>query len=165
MQCTSCGARLPRAAKFCPECGATVATTSGAVDTGGGAFVGGHVSAGGDFVGRDLTVRGNYTRSTQAGLSGGEIAQLFGAVYHRISEPTTARMADDQEVHDTVARVEQEVAKGEQADAERIERWLGTLKDIAPDVLEVAVNVLISPAAAVTSAVRAVAKRFQVRQA
>src|SRR5436309_5250557 len=165
MRCVACDAEVPTGAKFCPNCGAAMRTQPGGIDTGGGAYVGGGVQTGGDFIGRDQTIHGGYTRTTQHGLSGTEVAQLFESVYRRIEEPAAPRKADAQEVRETVQRVEREVAKGEQADTERVERWLRGLADIAPDVLEVAVNALVNPAAAVASAVRALARRFQVRSA
>ena len=74
MRCVACDAEVPTGAKFCPNCGAAMRTQPGGIDTGGGAFVGGGVQTGGDFIGRDQTIHGGYTRTTQHGLSGTEVA-------------------------------------------------------------------------------------------
>jgi hypothetical protein len=160
MQCAACGAKVPSSARFCPNCGEPLGSSPRSIQTGGGGYAGGNVRAGRDYVGRD-----SIGRDQNIGVSGDELEHLFEAVYRRIDEPLTQRKADPEEVRDTVQRVEREVEKGDRADTHHIERWLKTLADVAPDVLEVTVNALLAgPGAAVASAVRAVAKRFKDRQ-
>jgi|GEM_PF-7005980 len=157
MQCPACGERLASMTKFCPNCGEPLGASAASIQTGGGGYVGGNVRVGRDYIGRD-----SVGRDQTAGITGDDLGRLFEAVYRRVDEPLAQRKADSQEVRDTVERVEREVEKGDRADPQRIERWLQTLADIAPDVLEATVNALLAgPGAAVASAVRSIAKRFK----
>jgi hypothetical protein len=152
MQCSKCGAVLPIEAKYCPTCGTPVPAQAGGITTGGGAYIGGNVTAGRDFVGRDRI----------EGLGGDDFAKLFQTVYGRIDAHVKADPNTDAEaLRDTAKKIEQEASKGEQADPDQVRRWLGTLQKLAPDVLEVAVNALTNPAAAIASGVKLVAHAFQ----
>ena len=57
----------------------------------------------------------------------------------------------------TVTQVEQEAARGEEADLGRLAHLLKTLKAVAPDVLEVTAVALLNPVAGVATAVRKIA--------
>ncbi len=134
----------------------------GAVNTGGGAYFEGQVTSGRDVIGRDKVVYGDEV-GAHKGLGAADLAQLFHGVYQQIDAPSGPRHADVEEVTQTVQRVEREAGRGDDANAERIERWLKTLSEVAPDVLELAVNALTNPAALVTSGVRIVARQFQTQ--
>jgi hypothetical protein len=95
------------------------------------------------------------------GVSGDQLAALFAAVYRQIEARPDDGLADRDELRDTAQRVEKEVAKGEQANPEKVNRWLQALKEVAPDVVEVVVNALLNPGAGAASAVKAVLSRFQ----
>jgi len=125
------------------------------VNTGGGGYFAGTVSAGGDVIGRDKVVLGNE------GVSGAELAQLFQPVYACIGQ--TARGSDADRLTETVQGIQHEAAKADAADSERIKGWLATLAEMAPDVLETVVTALTNPGAAVAGAVRIVAEQFQAR--
>jgi hypothetical protein len=142
------------------------------VDTGGGAYVGGNVSVrGGDFVGRDrLTITGDgnvvadHGRATVVkteGLSGEELAALFAPVYRRIEARPPDPDVDKQELVETVERIEAEAAKGEDANPQKVERWLRTLGMMAGDIVDVTAACLLSPAAGVATVIRKVAERAQ----
>jgi hypothetical protein len=124
------------------------------VNTGGGAFVGGNVQAARDFIGRDQTI-------TQSGVQGQDLASLFQVVYGRIDSYAAANPDTDADVLQASAKkIEQEAAKGEQADPGVVKRSLTTLSKLAPDIAEVVVNALTNPGAAVASGIRLVAKAF-----
>ena len=76
MRCSNCNTELTQSAKFCSNCGTPVPTRATGVNTGGGAYVRGSVTAAGDFVGRDQIMHGNYTRTTQSGLQGDDLAKF-----------------------------------------------------------------------------------------
>ena len=57
-------------------------------------------------------------------------------------------------------QIEDEAAKGAAADESKVRKWLHTLAGLAPDVLEVVVNALTNPGAAVASGVKLVADAF-----
>jgi hypothetical protein len=127
------------------------------VNTGGGAYFGGSVSAGRDVIGGDKLVLGDE------GASGAELAQLFAPVYAHIGQTAAARGTDAASVTDTVRNIQGEAGKAEAADPKRIEGWLTTLADLAPDVLETVVTALTNPGAAVANAVRIAAEQFRAR--
>jgi hypothetical protein len=97
--------------------------------------------------------------SVQQGLSGSEVASLFAAVYRRVDELPEA--VDKDAVAETVHAVEQEAAKGEDADPDKVEGWLRRLAGLAPDVLEVTLATIANPVAGVTLAVRKAAERVR----
>jgi hypothetical protein len=125
------------------------------IETGGGAFVGGSVSAGGDFVGRDKVT------TTHHGLGSDEIAALFNQVYQQIERRPPDPNVDKEEIQETTQKIQEEVQKGEDANVTKVERWLKILKDTAPDVLEVTAGVLVNPVAGVADGIRRVAARMR----
>jgi hypothetical protein len=160
MRCGKCDADLSDTAKFCSECGAAVPQQAPSIHVSGGGYFAGPVHAGHNVVGE---VTGNVT----SGLAGEDLARfadLFRGVYAQIDAHTANDPAADPELlRDTAQQVEREVAKGEDADPGRLERALNTLARLAPEVLDLAVNAITNPAAAVVGAVRMVAERFRER--
>lgn len=157
------------------------------VHTEGGAYVGGNVTtSGGDFVGRDKITHGDEVhgdkvggdkitagdvsgtgiaigRGAQAsvtqGLGGDELARLFAAVYQQIEARPEAPDVDKEELTDTVQKIQAEVAKGEQANANKVERWLKTLAMMADDIFEVTVACLTNPVVGVATVIRKIADK------
>ena len=161
------------------------------IDTGGGAYIGGDVTAGRDFVGGDKIVGGDEVhgdkvggdkvggdkpalgdisgagvavgRGAQAavthGLGGDEIGQLFGAVYRQIETRPPDPDVDKGELAETVQKIQGEAARGDEANPNKVERWLRTLSLMAPDIFEVTVACLTSPAAGVAAVIRNVAQK------
>jgi hypothetical protein len=134
------------------------------INTGGGAYFESTVSSGRDLIGRDKIVHGDEV-GVSKGLAAAELAQVFQAVYQQIEAPLGPRSADTDELAETVRRLEREAGKGDEASTQQVERWLGMLSSVAPDVFEVAVNALTNPAALVSSAVRLVARQLQQQSA
>ncbi len=175
MNCSNCNAELPSGSDNCPRCGARPAggadaggrsyLQGGGVSTGGGAFItGGTQAQGGTFVGRDQHVEGGYHQTSQQGLQGADLARLtdlFQAVYQQVQAHAAADPdADADLLQGTVQKIEGEAAKGAAADESKVRKWLHTLAGLAPDVLEVVVNALTNPGAAVASGVKLVADTF-----
>jgi hypothetical protein len=147
----------------------------GGVHTGGGEFVGRDKNVHGDEVRRnkisgDKTIMGNVSNSTVAagsgaqgsssqGVSGKELIALFDSVYRRIESRPEKPEVDKEELKESVSRIQTEAGKGEEANPAKLQRWLRTLADVAPDILEVTVSSLINPAAGVASAIRRVAEK------
>jgi hypothetical protein len=151
------------------------------IDTDGGAYVEGGVdTGGGDFVGRDKVVHGDEVhgdkvlgdsggkgiaigRGAQAtvteGLGGDEIARLFAAVYQRIETRPGDPDADKEELTETVQKIQQEVAQGEQANPSKVERWLKNLALMASDIFDVTVACLTSPVTGIATVIRKVAEK------
>lgn len=141
------------------------------VRTEGGAYVEGSVwTAGGDFVGRDMNKVGSVSNSTFAvgsgsqatssqGVSGQDLAALFGSVYRLIESRPEKPDVDRDELQETVRRIEAEAGKGEEGNPDKVRRWLKSLADVAPDILKVTVSTLTNPVAGVASAIASVAER------
>jgi hypothetical protein len=167
---------------------AAAPAAAAAVDTGGGAYVGGSVhTAGGDFVGRDeiiygdridgdkvggdKTTVGSISDSTgfaigpgaQAtvtqGVDGEALARLFADVYRQIEARPQDPDVDKGEMAETVQKIEQEVVKGAEANPNKVARWLRFLAGMADDILDVTVACLTHPAAGVAEVVRKVAQK------
>jgi hypothetical protein len=145
MQCPHCSAELPGGARFCPSCGKPVAQP--------GSITTGDVSGVGIAIGHGASATGTQ------GLSGSEVASLFAAVYRQVDELPDS--ADKDAVAETVHAVEQEAAKGDDADPDKVEGWLRRLAGLAPDVLEVTLATIVNPVAGVTLAVRKAAERVR----
>jgi hypothetical protein len=159
----------------------------GSVDTGGGDFVGRDKIVHGDGVrgdkvmgdrvsGDKITVgdisgsmgvaigRGARATVTQ-GLGGEDIARLFAEVYQQIKARPEDPDVDKAELTDTVQKIQGEVAKGEEANPSKVERWLKTLAGMADDIFEVTVACLTSPAAGVAAVIRKVAQKAKAEAA
>jgi hypothetical protein len=144
-------------------------------NTGGGDLVLGHKIEGdfvqGDKIQGDKITIGNVSHSPIAigdgaqatvnqGVDAAMLAQLFQLVSQRIDQLPERAEIDKDELRDTAGRVEKEVAKGEEANPDRLKRWLDVLEKYAPDVVEIVVNALLNPGAGAASAVKAVLKQF-----
>jgi hypothetical protein len=124
------------------------------VDTGGGAYIGGSVNTGGGaFVGRDQNI--TY------GMSADQVARLFEAIYSRIETHPKLDEIDRIDLKTDVQEIQQEVVKGESADESFLARRLRNIQRTAPDILEVVLSALTSPAAGFAAVVRKVAERMK----
>jgi hypothetical protein len=155
----------------------------GSVDTGGGDFVGRDKTVHGDEVhgdkvmgdkvgGDKITVgdisgstgvaigRGAQATVTQ-GLGGEDIARLFAEIYQQIEARPEDPDVDKEELTETVQKVQEEAAKGEEANPNKVERWLRFLGSMAPDILDVTVACLTNPVAGVATAIRKIAENAQ----
>ena len=138
------------------------------IDTGGGAYIGGSVTVGGNFVGRDqihisdstgVAVGPGAQASVTQGLGGDELARLFAAIYQQIEARPEAPDVDKEELADTVQKIQAEVARGEQANPNKVERWLGNLAKMAPDILDVTLACLTNPAVGIAAVISKIAEK------
>lgn len=90
-----------------------------------------------------------------------DLADLFQAVYQKIDARKDDPNVDKDEITAPVQNIEKEAAKGEDANPVKIERWLKTLQDIAPDILDVTTAALLNPVAGVAKAIALVAKQVR----
>lgn len=138
------------------------------VDTGGGAFFG-SVRAGGNVIGGDqvggdqITVSGDAYLGQSPGTGRPEGAATFQEVLDRIARRPPDPNIDAEEIRETVDRVREEVARGEAANAVKVERWLKQLVDLTPDVAALALRWLVNPATEAEAGIVAVAQRLQTR--
>ncbi len=103
----------------------------------------------------------NIQQTIQQGASANELANLFQAIYQQVDARPPSPDADNGEIKTQVRQIETEAAKGDDANPKKIERWLKTLADIAPDILDVTTAALLNPAAGVAKAIVLVAKQVR----
>jgi hypothetical protein len=119
------------------------------IDTGGGAYTGGDVNTGGGkFVGRD-----DYATT---GASAAEMAQAFETIYAAIQARPNTSPTDKADLKAEVKEVQAQVAQGEAADQNHLARRLRNIRRMAPDILDVMVDTLASPAQGIATAIRKV---------
>jgi hypothetical protein len=66
------------------------------------------------------------------------------------------------DLKDNVAKVADEVSKGEQADSGRLERLLNVILSIAPDIFDVAIATLANPLAGLGLVAKKIGERAKV---
>ncbi len=117
----------------------------------GNDVVGGNkTTAGGDIVGRDKVT---------FGASAQDLAQYFAEIYRQIEARPRDPNVDKAEVKDTVEKIEQEARKGEQANANKVERWLKFLASMADDIFQVTAATLANPLAGAAKVIQLVAQK------
>jgi hypothetical protein len=154
--------------------GVNIGNVSGSVNIGGivqgtnvGDLVGGDIvhgdKVGGNVVSGSTGVAIGTGASAQVsqGISGAELADLFAQIRRQIEARPEDPDVDKAELTGTVDKVEQEVDKGEQANTNKLSRWLGNLAEMAPDIFEVTVATLVNPAVGVATVIRKVAQKAQ----
>ncbi|MFL6072080.1 MAG: hypothetical protein ACJ73S_01535 [Mycobacteriales bacterium] len=145
MHCIDCGTELPSAARYCSVCGTpTAAPVAGSVTT--------H-----NVTGTGIAIGHSASAVVQHGVLAQELEPLFATVLTYIERRSADHEVDKIELARTVTQVEQEAARGEEADLGRLAHLLKTLKAIAPDVLDVTATVLLNPVAGVATTVRKIA--------
>ncbi len=127
---------------------ATHAGATTTINTGGGAYVGGSVTTGGDFVGRDKT-------TITSGVPGDAVVYLFAQALAlaQQQQPEDVR----EEVEAAVETAQEETAAGEDADKRLLSKALDVLLERGPDILELVLNAILNPAAAAGKAAKMLA--------
>ncbi len=164
MRCENCNAELSPTTKFCSQCGTKVPPKAKGDLNIGGDYVGGDKVSGDKIGGNKVTVKDSTgvvvgdRSQVSVGLSGEDIAMLFGPVHQKIGN-LAVDPDDKEEMTEIVRKIEKEVVKGEEADPDKVERWLRFLGQMSGDVLEVAAAALAGPTAAVATIIKNVARK------
>jgi hypothetical protein len=90
-----------------------------------------------------------------------ELRREFKRIREHIQTRPDEPDLDKEELANTVEQIEAEVSKQEQANPNKVERWLKFLAMMAPDVLEVVLAALTGPIPGITAAIRKVAERVK----
>jgi hypothetical protein len=97
---------------------------------------------------------------THQGRNEAELTTLFQALYQHIEKRPQTKIADKEEITETVQRIETEITQnGEQADQTRLQRWMDYLNNMAPDIVDVILSSLGGPVSAASAVLRKVAER------
>ena len=125
-----------------------------------GDYVGGDKINVGDVSGTGIAIGSNAQAHVQQGGGDQEafaraFAQIYAAIKARPGDPDV----DKDEVTDTVKSIQQEAQKGEQANENKLTRWLHNLASMAEDIFEVTVAALTGPQTAFATVARKVAAK------
>jgi hypothetical protein len=132
----------------------------------GGDKFGGDKTTFGDVSGEAVIAAGRGTQATRGGgVDAAALAEAFAAIYAKIEARLPDPDVDADEMTETVQKIEQEAAKGEEARPKRVERWFRTLAMMAPDICEVTAACLANPALGVATVIRKVAAKAQAEAA
>ena len=88
-----------------------------------------------------------------------EMDKLFKSAHKRLSARPEDPKVDQAKLKKQVRKIEAEAAKGEAADQSRLERWLKTLAQMAPDIVEVMAASLAGPVAGFTLVFKKIVER------
>lgn len=122
----------------------------------------GNVRIGGDVVGRDKI--NTTTTTTTAGVNAAALVELikaFKEIDRKIDARPENRDVDKDELKETVNKIQEEAKKGEQANPNKIERWLKSLLGMADDIFQVTAATLTNPELGIGTAVRLIAEKAQ----
>jgi hypothetical protein len=94
------------------------------------------------------------------------VTELFAEIYRAIEHLSPAISgAERDQIREMIKKIEAEAVKGEAANSGRIERWLKTLKQMAPDIFEVTVTTWANPVAGVGMVLKKVAEKAKAEEA
>ena len=133
---------MPRRQAKKPNAGISI---NGNVDTGGG-----------DIAGGDIT-KGNVTQSH--GLQASDIKELFSPVYQQIDQKKELPADDREDLKVMVNEIEQQAAKGTDADEGLISRHLRNIARMAPDILDVTLKTIANPVLGLATLAQKVASK------
>ena len=113
----------------------------------------------GDISGTGVAVGAGARATVTGGASASDLAMLFAAAYRQIAQRPEDPNVDKDELRDAVQHLEKETAKGEEANENRLERWVKHLAGMAPDILDVMGAALGGPLSAAGMILKKVIER------
>lgn len=134
--------------------------------SGGVNISGKNVKVGGNVAGHDQHI--TTTNTTTHGISGSDLAKLleqFQQINKRIEAQPEDPNVDKAEVKDTVAKIQEEVKKGEGANPTKVERWLMNLGTMSDDIFQVTAATLTNPVLGVAKAIQLIAAKAKEEKA
>ena len=88
-----------------------------------------------------------------------EMEELFKHLNRRITRRRKGSQVDKTRLENQVKKIEAEAAKGSAADPGKLERWIKTLANMAPDIVEVMAATLAGPVAGFTLVFKKIVER------
>ena len=119
----------------------------------------GKVSSGGIVMqGHDAHV----TIHQNMGVSSNELSVLFDGLYQKIDARPVDPDVSKEEIAETVKKIENESRKGEKlANPAKLERWMGDIGKMSPDILDVALASMGGPVSGITAVLKKIAERVR----
>jgi hypothetical protein len=93
-----------------------------------------------------------------------ELTALFDVVYRHIESRPGDPNVGKEELIETTQKIEEEAAKGGQANPSKLERWMKNLNEMAPDIVDVILASLSGPVTGFTAVIKKVAERARQSQ-
>ena len=87
--------------------------------------------------------------------------KLFELLEERIKARPEDPNVDKREIQEQVKQIKAEAAQGENANQNKLERWIRTLAGMAPDVVDVMVASLGGPISGITAVIQKIAARVK----
>ena len=84
---------------------------------------------------------------------------MLWSIYQQTDTRPEDPDVDKAEIATKVKQIEKEVAKGEEANPKKVERWLGNLAGMAKDIFDVTAACLTSPVAGIAEVIKKVAAK------
>ena len=102
----------------------------------------------------------NITINQSTGMESDEVAALFSNLYKHIEARPPDPNVDKEEIVGMVQKIQEEASKGEkEANETKLSRWIDTLNNIAPDVIDVVLASLGGPVSGITAVLKKIADR------
>lgn len=95
------------------------------------------------------------------GLSADDVTKIFSVIWEKAQQVNSEHKPS---VENAIKKLEEEAAKGDGADENKLEAWIGFLADIAPDVFEVAVTTFANPALGLGMVFKKIADKARNKQ-
>ncbi len=144
-------------------------TGAGGDVTEGGIRAGRDIRAGGDITGRDKAGRDIAGRDIRHESSQPDLQAVLAEWRSQVHSKIDAQpqLSDDEkgDLKTQVDKIQNEAAKGKQADPGRLEKLINTLSVMAPDIFEVAVATLANPLAGIGLVVKKIGDKAKLSQA
>jgi hypothetical protein len=133
----------------------------------GGTFRAGRdIRAGRDLAGRDLAGRDLAGRDIVHQQDSARLLEALNAwrdtMVSRIEAQSDYSEDEKRDLQDQVEKIQDEAAKGKQADPGRLEKLVNTLAVMAPDIFEVAVATLANPLAGIGLVMKKIGEKAKV---
>jgi len=90
-----------------------------------------------------------------------EMDGLFKHVNEQIKARPEDPNVDKKEIKAQVTQIQAEAAKGPKANPDKLERWMRTLGEMAPDILDVITATLVSPATGIATVLKKIAAKVK----
>jgi hypothetical protein len=90
-----------------------------------------------------------------------DFEKLFELLEEKINTRPEDPNVDKEEIREQVSQIKAEATKGEQANREKLERWLQNLSRMAPDIVDVMAASLGGPISGLTAVIQKIAARVK----
>ncbi|MBN1451899.1 MAG: hypothetical protein JW963_12855 [Anaerolineales bacterium] len=95
----------------------------------------------------------------QSGIQINELTALFERLYETVHNRPEDPNVDKEEINETIQKIQAESEKQEQANRSKLERWVGYLNNLAPDIVDVILASLGGPVTGFVAVLKNIARQ------